>query len=150
MTFDKDIVNPGHTFVAIQQGNIRRVFGYYPNTTVDPYSPNDKKAFGNDEGHTFDVSLSVPINSGQLLNLLGYVNNVPSTYNLNTYNCSDFAIQIGNLVGLDLPDSYGTWTGGGGSNPGQLGQNIRNMTLPKNVSRQTTEANAASNKGTCN
>jgi hypothetical protein len=31
--------------------------------------------------------------------------------------------KSGNLVGLDLPDSYGTWTEVGvGDNPGQLGQ----------------------------
>jgi len=29
-----------------------------------------------------------------------------------------------------LPDSYGTWNGGGGSNPGALGQHIRNMSGP--------------------
>jgi hypothetical protein len=142
--------NVGHTFVAIQQGNLRRVFGYYPNTTVSLSTPNDPKAFGNDQGHAFDVSLSIPINSGQLLNVIDYANNAPSTYNLNTYNCTDFAIEIGNLVGLGLPDSYGTWPGGGGSNPGQLGQNIRNMALPTNTSRQTTRANAANNTGTCN
>lgn len=140
----------GHTFVAIQQGGIRKVFGYYPSTNVSLTYPNDPKAFGNDQGHTFDVSLSIPINPDQLLNVIGYANNAPSTYNLNTYNCTDFAIAIGNLVGLGLPDSYGTWPGGGGSNPGQLGQEIRNMTLPTNSSRQTTGANAASNTGTCN
>ncbi|MNT95076.1 hypothetical protein D3C72_2368850 [compost metagenome] len=54
------------------------------------------------------------------------------------------------MVGLSLPDSYGTWNGGVGSNPGQLGQNIINMTLPLNSSTQTTGANAAANTGTCN
>jgi hypothetical protein len=140
----------GHTFVAIQQGGIRKVFGFYPSTNVSLSSPNDSKAFGNDQGHTFDVSLSIPINPEQLLNVIGYANNAPPTYNLNTYNCTDFAIEIGNLVGLGLPDSYGTWPGGGGSNPGKLGQEIRNMALPTNTSRQTTGANAASNTGTCN
>ncbi|WP_367772383.1 hypothetical protein AB3G33_02575 [Flavobacterium sp. WC2421] len=142
--------NVGHTFIAIQQGGIRRVLGYYPNSTVSIAYPNDSKAFGNDQGHISDVSLSIPINSTQLLNVIGYANNAPSTYNLNTYNCTDFAIAIGNLVGLNLPDSYGTWTGGGGSNPGQLGQNIRNMSLPTNANRQTTGANSATNTGTCN
>ncbi len=140
----------GHTFIAIQQGNIRRVFGYYPKTTVDPSSPNDPKAFGDDQGHAFDVSVSIPINSSQLLDVIGYANNAPSTYNLNTYNCTDFAIEVGNLIGLGLPDSYGYWYLGGGSNPGQLGQNIRKMALPVNASRQITESNAASNEGICN
>lgn len=81
---------------------------------------------------------------------MGYSNNAPNTYDLNTYNCTDFAIAIGNLAGLNLSDSYGSWPGGGGSNPGQLGQNIRTMSLPTNARRQTTGANSASNTGTCN
>lgn len=141
----------GHTFIAIQQGNIRRVFGYYPRNSVNPYSaPSDPAAFGNDQGHLFDVSLSIPITASQLINVIGYSINAPSTYNLNSYNCTDFGISIGNLAGLNLPDSYGTWPNGGGSNPGQLGQNIRGMILPLNATRQTTNTNSAPNNGVCN
>lgn len=43
----------GHTFVAIQQGGIRKVFGYYPSTNVSLTYPNDPKAFGNDQGAYF-------------------------------------------------------------------------------------------------
>ncbi|MFH7012711.1 hypothetical protein ACHRV5_12630 [Flavobacterium sp. FlaQc-52] len=142
----------GHTFVAIQQGNIRRVVGYWPATSVDPItSPTDTKAFGNDENHYFDVSISTGINASQLANIINYATNTaPSTYNLNSYNCTDFGIAVGKLGGLNLNDSYGTWPGGGGSNPGQLGQNIRSMSTPANGTKQTAGANSASNKGTCN
>lgn len=142
--------NVGHSFIAIQQGGVRRVFGYYPATTVDPSAPNDPRAFGNNEGHVFDVSISIPISATRLVDIIGYVANAPLTYDLNNYNCTDFVIGIGNLGGLNLPDSYGTWPYGGGSNPGQLGQYIRGMVLPANAYRQTTISNAAANKGTCN
>jgi hypothetical protein len=59
-------------------------------------------------------------------------------------------IKMANLAGLNLQDSYGTWPRGGGSNPGQLGQNIRGMVLPPNAVRQTTSTNSAPNKGQCN
>jgi hypothetical protein len=142
----------GHTFIAIQQGDIRRVFGYYPRTNVNPVtSPSDPSAFGNDQGHTFDVAVSVPINASQLQTIINSsVNSSTSTYNLNSFNCTDFAIKMANLAGLNLQDSYGTWPGGGGSNPGQLGQNIRGMVLPPNAVRQTTSTNSAPNKGQCN
>jgi hypothetical protein len=142
----------GHTFIAIQQGNIRRVVGYWPATSVHPItSPTDTKAFGNDENHYFDVSISNNISASQLGNIINYATNtVPSTYNLNTYNCTDFGIAVGKLGGINLNDSYGTWPGGGGSNPGQLGQNIRSMPTPPNGTKQTAGANSASNKGTCN
>lgn len=98
------------------------MFGYYPRDSVNPYSsPSGPSAFGNDQGHIFDVALAIPINANQLQTVMSTSSyNTPSTYNLNTFNCTDFGIKIGNLVGLNLPDSYGTWPGGGGSNPGQL------------------------------
>ena len=119
--------DPGHTFIAIQQGDIRRVFGYYPRNNVNPVtSPSDPSAFGNDQGHKFDVAVSIPINASQLQTIINSsVNSSTSTYNLNSFNCTDFAIKIGNLAGLNLPNSYGTWPGGGGSNPGQLGQKYK-------------------------
>ncbi|QOG02052.1 hypothetical protein [Flavobacterium sp. MDT1-60] len=142
----------GHTFIAIQQGEIRRVLGYWPATSVNPVtSPSDKKAFGNDENHYFDVSISNNISSSQLKNIINYCkDNVPTTYNLNSYNCTDFALAIGRLGGLNFSDSTGTWPGGSGNNPGKLGQNIRSMITPVNGSKQTTGGNAGSNKGTCN
>lgn len=142
----------GHTFIAIQQGNTRRVFGYWPASSVYPatgYS-TDVMAFGNDENHHFDVSIAVPVDTTKLLNIIAYANNAPKQYDLNNYNCTDFAIEVGKLAGLPLSDSFGTWPGGAGSNPGQLGQDIRNMSLPQNSRRQTTGASAASNNGTCN
>lgn len=142
----------GHTFIAIQQGDTRRVFGYWPATSIYPapgYS-TDNMVFGNDENHHFDVSLSTPVDANKLFSIIAYASNAPKVYDLDNYNCTDFAIEVGKIAGLPLSDSYGSWPGGAGSNPGQLGQDIRNMTLPANSQRQTTEANAASNKGTCN
>ncbi len=142
----------GHTFIAIQQGKTRRVFGYWPATSIYPapgYS-TDNMVFGNDENHHFDVSLSTPVDANKLFTIIAYANNAPKVYDLDNYNCTDFAIEVGKIAGLPLSNSYGAWPGGAGSNPGQFGQDIRNMTLPANSQRQTTEANAASNKGTCN
>ncbi|WP_426062382.1 hypothetical protein [Flavobacterium sp. DSP2-3-1] len=142
----------GHTFIAIQQGNTRSVFGYWPSSSVYPatgYS-TDVMAFGNDENHHFDVSIAVVVDTSKLLNIIAYANNAPTQYDLDNYNCTDFALEVGKLAGLPLSDSSGIWPGGEGSNPGQLGQDIRNMSLPANSRRQTIGANAASNNGTCN
>ncbi len=72
------------------------------------------------------------------------------THNLNTYNCSDFGLDIMESVGLSLPNTAGVWPGGGGRNPGDLGEDIRALTPPSNVSITTTFGNAFSNSGTCN
>ena len=49
----------------------------------------------------------------------------PGTYDLNTNNCTDAAIGAGAAVGISVPDTQGTWPFGGGSNPGDLGEDLR-------------------------
>ena len=56
------------------------------------------------------------INLAQLAQILNTTRNFNATYGLDTYNCTDFALDLGNLAGLGLPEANGTWTGGGGSN----------------------------------
>lgn len=142
------IINAGHSYIAIQQGENRMVLGFYPETSVSNTQPSANGTFGNDENTEFDVSISVPITSAQLLGIIGYCE-TGFSYDLNTFNCTDFVIQISNLAGLNLPESESTWSEGGGSNPGLLGQNIREMQLPTDAIRQTTTANSAPNKKTC-
>jgi len=119
----------GHAFISIQQGNHIMVIGFYPvSNWITPLTPSGTGIYGNDSKAYYNVSITKNINSGRLQNILNYIyNNQDATYNLNTYNCADFAIDIGNLAGLNLPDSVGEWPGGEGSNPGVLGQYIRNM-----------------------
>lgn len=54
-----------------------------------------------------------------------YSNNQGQNYNLSNNNCTDLAISTLNHIGLSIPDSYGSWPFGGGSNPGNLGEEIR-------------------------
>lgn len=138
----------GHTFVSITQGNNTSVFGFYPNGDPNPYSPTKPGVMGNDSGEAYDVSISTTVSGSVLETILNYSINYNSTYNLNTYNCSDFGIEIGNLAGLNLPDAFGTWPGGGGSNPGALGQHIRGVTPSGSVTTNTTGGTSpANNKG---
>jgi hypothetical protein len=140
----------GHTFIAIQQGLVRRVLGFYPAVGVNPLtSSSDVSQLAEDGGHHFDVAISIPVSSNQLLSIVNYTLNAPSTYDLNTYNCTDYGMNISALAGVNLASAYGTWPNGGGDNPGQLGENMRTMQLPSNVTKQTTGASAGTNKGTC-
>jgi len=68
--------------------------------------------------------------------------NHSSTYHLDLYNCTDFAIGIGNAAGLNLPESDGTWPGGGGSNPGTLGSHIRGLNSTGNITINKVESTA--------
>jgi hypothetical protein len=119
----------GHSFISIIQGNTVCTVGFYPEEeTVNPLTNTTSDSIlGNDGGNIFSVNVGVPITGEQLGNIINYISSASnSTYNLNTYNCTDFAIQVGNLGGIPLPDCYGSWPYGGGSNPGVLGEYIRN------------------------
>lgn len=52
-------------------------------------------------------------------------------YNLNSYNCTDVALDAGAAAGQSMPLAYGVWAfGGHGNNPGVLGYNIRQLMHP--------------------
>lgn len=118
----------GHTFVSIQQGNNTATFGFYPaSDNIYPLINNSSPSvIGDDSGDPYTASISTTVTGSQLNTILNYAKNYENTYHLNTYNCTDFGIEIGNKAGLNLPDSYGTWTMGGGSNPGTLGLYLLN------------------------
>lgn len=151
-TWAGTVWNPrvGHTFVAIQQGGVTRVFGFYPGSGVNPMNPSASSVLVDDSGHAYHVSIEITVNASQLTNVINTAIGYTGTYNLNSYNCTDFGIGIAAAAGVTLPDTYGSWTGGGGSNPGNLGQDLRSLTPPQNTSVNTTGGTAPSNSGTCN
>jgi hypothetical protein len=128
----------GHTFVSLSQGSNVSTFGFYPvSDNIYPYINNSSNSILGDDGsgnESFSANVSTTLTSSQLSQIINKAKNYNSTYHLDTYNCTDFAIDIGNLGGLNLPPSNGTWPGGGGSNPGTLGQHIRSLSSGTNTS----------------
>ncbi|WP_127023534.1 hypothetical protein [Flagellimonas beolgyonensis] len=120
----------GHTFVSIQQGSNIATFGFYPvSDDIKPlFGTSSPSKMGDDGKDPYTVSISSTVTGAKLGNILNYAKNYQSSYDLNTYNCTDFAIGVGNKAGLNLPDAYGSWTFGGGSNPGTLGKYLLNRT----------------------
>lgn len=140
----------GHTFISITQDSITRILGFYPAGGVNPFtSPSANSALHNNENHEFDVSLTTDISASQLSSIVGSIKNFNPTYNLNTYNCTDFGLEMANSLGLNIPDTNGTWPGGGGSNPGNLGQDIRGLSTGTGVTKDMGGGNAPSNNGGC-
>lgn len=142
----------GHTFIALSQGNVQRVFGFYPSEGVKPKTDvSVPSVFVNDSGHVFDVSLTVPLSNNQLINVLNSIKSTSNIYNLNDYNCTDVGMEIFNSAGFlfKLDDAEGWWPGGNGSNPGALGQEIRKMLLPDFAIRNSRGGLAMKNNGDC-
>lgn len=144
-----DGTDVGHTFISISQqigsNYIVRVFGFYPQAQATPLTPSDPGTLGDDGTHQYDVSLTVYVSASQLTNAINYaVSSSANTYNLNTYNCTNFGIQFMSKCGVALPSTTGTWPGGQGCDPGDLGEDL------KSVSGAVTNTSYAPNtSGNC-
>ncbi|PWK20938.1 hypothetical protein [Xanthomarina spongicola] len=150
--FNPDI-NVGHTFISIRMndmGNIvNQTFGFYPSDSVSPTSPEINGVWVDDGGHGYDVSATMILNYSEFNTLKNQILSLGTpTYNLNTFNCTDAALQICNSSNMNLNDTAGSWIGGGGSNPGNLGQDIRTIDS-SSITVNTNGGNANSSEGAC-
>ena len=142
-------INVGHTFITLQQeinGNTNTiVFGFYPDPTVGVFDGEKPGVFKYDDGEPYSVSVTYDLDCIGWNNLLANVTNImlgDPLYNLNDFNCTDFGISLVNSIGLNVPDTNGSWPLGGGSNPGYLGQDLRNLPLGPNMSRDADGGHA--------
>ena len=147
-------VNVGHTFLVFTESVasgvvVKRNQGFYPSGGVNPLSPSSPGAMNNDDQHGFNVSLTITVTGSQFFNMLGYVsNNSNDVYNINSFNCTTFALRTLYAAGVVLPMTIGSWTGGSGNDPGDLGEDIRYMTLGPNMVRNFAFSSHP-NLGTC-
>lgn len=143
----------GHTFIGIEQGNVSRYLGFYPDSAeASLLSPQDAQMHEN-SGDIYDVSITMDVSPGQLTNVINFINEYPEVYDLNNYNCSDFGIDVAEKCGVNLPRTIGVYDKYifrfEGRNPADLGQDIRSMSLPTEVTRNSTGGNAPTKKGGC-
>lgn len=147
-------INVGHTFISLEMNDggtiTNQTIGFYPSAGVNPTSPQIAGAWIDDGNHGYDVSASIDIDHTQFTGLINSIETLGTpTYNLNSLNCTDAAIQVGNSTGMNLPDTDGSWIGGGGSNPGNLGQDVRGLNS-SNLTINTTAGTASLSAGPCN
>lgn len=141
----------GHAFIGIEQGGIVRQIGYYPNKEVGPtgVGTDFEAAIKTNYDYLYHVSISQNISSEQLTNIVNYSINFPPTYNTNNYACADFAINIGNLGGMNLPSTTVSSFLFTGRSPGVLGQQIRAMSSTSTTTISTVRANSPTRQGGC-
>ena len=151
-------VNVGHTFLILTEtyGNttITRNVGFFPAMDVNPLETTSQGTLNDDEAHSYNISGSFTLNNAQFFNILNFISqgNTPGyLYNLNTNNCTTFVINTVAQAGISLPRTIGTWLGGAGYDPGDLGEDIRkdNVTgMSLNLSGGTSSSHF--NAGQCN
>ncbi|MBX3257692.1 MAG: hypothetical protein KF862_26425 [Chitinophagaceae bacterium] len=150
--------NVGHTFIILTQTTssgavTQRTVGFYPSGNVNPASPISGGELHNNEAYRdFDVSLSVTMTSSQFFNAINYINSTYSTgsvnYDLNMMNCTTFGIAVMAQAGVNMNATIGSWAGGSGYNPGDLGEDIRAMTLQPNMTMSPYHF-SHTNRGEC-
>jgi hypothetical protein len=145
----------GHTFLIFSEtygGNtITRNVGFYPQTSVNPWYPTDQGQLNNNESSGYNISLTVTVDNAQFFNMLNFVlqgNDAGYQYNLNSNNCTTFALNALQAGSINISTQTGIWPNGSGYNPGDLGEDIRNMPLPSNMTRNTVD-NPHPNVGQC-
>lgn len=146
----------GHSYVNIETesdfpgnsneglgGNFRRVtFGFYPTGGRRPSNKNEATKIT--DGAVFSDAGRAKTTLGRTwkieedkfdmlidnLEAFGCANSNPTTdlYHLDNYNCTDFAIEVANSIGLGVKETHGVWYNGGGSNCGDLAEDLRAMT----------------------
>ncbi len=143
----------GHTYLILTETTptqtIIRNIGFYPQGIVTPITPVGQGVLNNDGLHRYDIKLTVTMNNSQFFDVLNYISLANAyPYNLNSNNCTTFAINALTRAGFRIPATRGNWLNGSGNNPGDLGEDIREMPLGSNMARTTTYGTHP-NKGTC-
>ncbi|WP_343306726.1 hypothetical protein AAHN97_06400 [Chitinophaga niabensis] len=147
ITTTNGIADVGHAFVSIEQtvnGVItRRTFGYYPSEDAKMFNYSNPHAFADDSYKHYDVKIEKNVGAQVFADILDMCYNATANYDLYRYNCTDFAIDIGRAAGLNIPYTKNQLFPG--RNPGDLGQDMRNI-----PGADGTPGSALSNTGNCN
>ncbi|HEX3934153.1 MAG TPA: hypothetical protein VHW43_05705, partial [Puia sp.] len=149
-------VNVGHTFLVLTENAagsiIVRNVGFYPQTSVNPAYPSDQGQLDDNELTGYNISLTYTVTNAQFYSILSYLslgNNPGYLYNLSSNNCTTFALHALAAGDIDLSSQQGSWPGGSGYDPGDLGEDIRSMTLSPDANRNTVSS-PHPNQGNCN
>jgi hypothetical protein len=102
-------VNVGHAFISISQGNNVMIYGFYPENGYDK-SFSGPGIMGDNGEHAYDVSGNIgQITPQQLQKIISLSEKYQNSwYDLNANNCSDFAADVLNIVGVASNNSFET------------------------------------------
>lgn len=150
-----NVVDAGHCFLVFTQkgsaGTITRNVGFYPDGMVTPIFSSTQGVLNDDEQHEYNISGSFSVSSSSFFAMLNYVSKGNVTgyqYDLNENNCTTFDINALAAGGINLPRTIGSWLGGSGNDPGDMGEDIRASNLISMT--KSNDEIAHPNTGTCN
>ncbi|WP_205573341.1 hypothetical protein [Flavisolibacter nicotianae] len=164
--FDFSTMSPGHTFITISKSNgtqhVTQNIGFYPKSGYKSmtYAPTAGKLVDNAK-HEFNASLYMSLTPAQLSTVLLRIQQLSNlNYDIDQYNCTDWALDIFNsvrtnkleipLYGLpDSPMTQSTRTPQGLYN--KLQQMVNNNDPEKkNITIDIIKGYAGGSNGPCN
>jgi hypothetical protein len=144
----------GHVYLVLTENmpggwSITRNVGFYPSRSVWPTTPPVPGVLNDDENTQFDIAAQYNISSPLFFAMLQFINGASGyNYQVNTYNCTNFALDALSAGHIYLPRTIGYWLGGMGVDPGDLGEDIRGFDFT-GMTRITSQF-FHSNLGICN
>lgn len=156
---DKTKLDIGHTFIEFgftTQNNEQKsiVCGKYPDGSgVSPSSPKTISKINDDSEHDYTQYIAWSISCDDFNKVINKIKDIEGNdYDLNSSNCTNFALEVANHIGLDIPVTIENWGiakhSGGGANPGSLGNDIINFPVPANGVKELNSGKA--NASDCN
>ena len=156
-TFNIGPNSVGHTAIGLTKTNggqtITQVIGFYPDATGLDKMHAPSKIVNNGGDLEYNNSITYTVSAADFQKISDYIANPPATYDLTTFNCTNFvyiACQKGNIT---LPDPYSTV--GPATPPGAaavmapagLGDSIEKLKGQSNVN--TNKGITPNSKGAC-
>jgi hypothetical protein len=148
----------GHVAIGLTKssGNtsITQVVGYYPNAIGLGKMHAPSKIDDNGGDLNYNVSISYNVSASQFSQIVNYITNPPTTYDVILFNCTDFVYQACDAGGIQLPNPWSEvgLSGIGGTTqamtPAGLGNSIQNLNSAKNVN--TSGGTTPNSNGPCN
>jgi hypothetical protein len=111
-TFNIGPNSVGHTAIGLTKTNggqtITQTVGFYPDATGMSKMHAPSKIVNNGGDLEYNNSITYTVSAGDFQKISDYIANPPPTYDLTSFNCTNFvyaACQKGNIT---LPDPYST------------------------------------------
>ena len=127
----------GHTYLTLQEqladgSLIIRNIGFYPKNYSKPGNETDRSIFGDDSETPYCVSLKITVSANEFNDIQSAMYSQQSlNYDLEDFNCTTAVINTFYSINISLPTTMRRSKMFTGNDPGDLGQDFRELDLLK-------------------
>jgi hypothetical protein len=144
----------GHVAIGLTKSyngtTITQVVGFYPNATGARKFSAPSKVSDNGGDLAYDVSVTYNVIPQEFNQIINYISNPPATYNVMSFNCTNFVYNACQAGGITLPNPNTSLIFGAATvmTPGALGSNIDDLSGMSGINNNG--GTTPNSKGACN